>query len=71
MAGNNLQRDIRGANLFGIVSVWIDWSPRYPRESRDEYEAPDYTIHSPAELPPLLEKLEETLKRGESLKAKS
>jgi putative hydrolase of the HAD superfamily len=68
MAGNNLSRDIRGANLFGIVSVWIDWSPRYPREGRDRYEVPDYTIHAPAELPPLLEELEAALARGESLK---
>jgi putative hydrolase of the HAD superfamily len=68
MVGNNLQRDVRGANLFGIVSIWIDWSPRYPRESRDAHEVPDYTIHSPADLPPLLEKLEEALERGEMLK---
>jgi putative hydrolase of the HAD superfamily len=68
MAGNNLQRDVRGANLFGIASVWIDWSPRYPRESRDRHEIPDYTIHTPAELPPLLEKLEEALGKGETLK---
>jgi putative hydrolase of the HAD superfamily len=68
MVGNNLQRDVRGANLFGIASVWIDWSPRYPRESRDRCEIPDYTIHTPAELPPLLEKLEEALGKGETLK---
>jgi putative hydrolase of the HAD superfamily len=68
MVGNNLSRDVRGANLFGITSIWIDWSPRYPREGRDGNEVPDYTIHSPAELPPLLEKLDAALKRGESIK---
>jgi putative hydrolase of the HAD superfamily len=67
MVGNNLSRDIRGANLFGIASVLIDWSPRYPRESGDPDEIPDYVIHTPAELPPLLETLEEALARGEAL----
>jgi putative hydrolase of the HAD superfamily len=64
MVGNNLRRDIPGANRFGIVSVWIDWSPRYFREPRDRDEIPDYTIHNPGELPPLMERLEETLVRG-------
>ncbi|MDR1444102.1 MAG: HAD family hydrolase [Treponema sp.] len=71
MVGNNLRRDIRGANLFGIASVLIDWSPRYPRESAEPCEIPDYTIHTPAELPPLLETLEEALARGEPLKKES
>ncbi|MDR1637799.1 MAG: HAD family hydrolase [Treponema sp.] len=68
MVGNNLRRDIPGANRFGIVSVWIDWSPRYFREPREQDEIPDYTIHSPDELPPLMERLEEALGRGESIK---
>jgi putative hydrolase of the HAD superfamily len=64
MVGNNLRRDIPGANRFGIVSVWIDWSPRYFREPRDQDEIPDYTIRHPGELPPLMEQLEEVLCRG-------
>jgi len=28
MVGNNLERDIRGANELGILSVWLNWSPR-------------------------------------------
>ncbi|MDR1904557.1 MAG: HAD family hydrolase [Treponema sp.] len=68
MVGNNLRRDIPGANRFGIVSVWLDWSPRYPRESRGEDEIPDYVIHSPCELPSLLQNLEEAVNRGEALK---
>ena len=32
MVGNNLERDIVGANRFGITSVFIKWSPRYPME---------------------------------------
>jgi putative hydrolase of the HAD superfamily len=68
MVGNNLGRDITGANRFGIVSVWMDWSPRYPREPGDRDEIPDYTIHSPGELPDLIERLEEALVRGEPIK---
>jgi putative hydrolase of the HAD superfamily len=70
MVGNNLGRDISGANRFGIVSVWIDWSPRYPREPGEQDEIPDYTIHSPAELPPLMERLEDVLCRGGKIKKK-
>jgi putative hydrolase of the HAD superfamily len=68
MVGNNLRRDIPGANRFGIVSIWIDWSPRYFREPRDRDEIPDYTIYNPGELPPLIERLEETLVRGGAIK---
>jgi putative hydrolase of the HAD superfamily len=64
MVGNNLRRDIRGANLFGIASVWLDWTTRYPRESRDADEVPDYTIHVPAELPALLDGLEAALQQN-------
>jgi putative hydrolase of the HAD superfamily len=68
MVGNNLRRDISGANRFGIASVWIDWSPRYPREPRDRDEIPDYTILGPGELPPLMERLEDLLCRGGTIK---
>ena len=68
MVGNNLGRDVLGANCFGIVSVWIDWSKRYQREPQSPNEVPDYTIHFPADLPPLLEKLEALLLKGESIK---
>jgi putative hydrolase of the HAD superfamily len=68
MVGNNLRRDISGANRFGIASVWMDWSPRYPSEPQDQDEIPDYTIHSPDELPDLIERLEGILGRGGALK---
>jgi putative hydrolase of the HAD superfamily len=68
MAGNNLRRDILGANRFGIVSIWLDWSPRYPHESNGEDEIPDYVIHTPQELPPLLRELEGALNKGEKIK---
>jgi putative hydrolase of the HAD superfamily len=69
MVGNNLRKDIFGANKFGIASVWIDWSTRHFNEAQgDQAEVPDYTIHSPGELPPLMERLEEALGRGEAIK---
>jgi putative hydrolase of the HAD superfamily len=61
MVGNNLERDVVGANRFGIVSIFLDWSPRYPHEPRNREETPDYVIHLPAELPALLQRLEESL----------
>ena len=57
MVGNNLERDIVGANRFGITSVFIKWSPRYPMEPKNEEEVPDYIIHKPLELLDLVEKL--------------
>lgn len=55
MVGNNLRRDIKGANNFGITSVWMNWSPRYFHECEEEDWRPDYEIHSPWELVKLLE----------------
>ena len=68
MVGNNLGRDILGANRFGIASVWIDWTTRYPKEPKSRDEVPDYTIHSPSELPALMEKLEAILEKGGFIK---
>ncbi|MCZ6528945.1 MAG: HAD-IA family hydrolase [Chloroflexi bacterium] len=58
MLGNRLERDVRGANDLGMVSVWIDRSGRYSAEPADESEVPDFTIHAPLELTDVLEKLE-------------
>lgn len=65
MVGNNLERDIVGANRFGITSVFIKWSPRYPMEQKNEEEVPDYIIHKPLELLDLVEKLEAELEKTE------
>ena len=61
MVGNHLERDIRGANALGMISVWIDWAPRRSKTPRDESDAPQYTIHMPVELIGLVEKIEERL----------
>ncbi len=58
MVGNNLARDVKGANEFGIISVWLDWSPRRSRIPADALEIPRYTIHTPLELLAVLDELE-------------
>jgi HAD superfamily hydrolase (TIGR01549 family) len=58
MVGNNLSRDIKGANELGLVSIWIDWAPRRAKVPADASETPRYTIKNPAELPELIAKLE-------------
>jgi putative hydrolase of the HAD superfamily len=57
MVGNNLARDIRGANALGLISVWMAWNQRYPIEPADEAEKPKYQVGSAAELGALLEAL--------------
>ena len=61
MVGNNLARDIRGANALGIISVWLNWSPRRAKTPLDSLEEPRYTIQSPVELLPLLDQIEASL----------
>lgn len=59
MVGNRLERDVRGARGVGMISVWIDWSPRYRRTPRDPAEVPDHVIHEPLELLDVLDGLEQ------------
>ncbi|MFV1858516.1 MAG: HAD family hydrolase, partial [Anaerolineales bacterium] len=47
MVGNRLDRDVRGANELGMISVWIDWSGRHAATPQDESEVPDFAIHTP------------------------
>ena len=61
MIGNNLSRDIVGANRFGIRSVHMAWSSHYPIQASGAEEVPTYRIHQPTELLPLVEKLEQQL----------
>jgi FMN phosphatase YigB (HAD superfamily) len=58
MVGNDLERDIAGANHLGIVSVWMDWAPRRRKVAASPDEAPDFRIASPDELPALVARLE-------------
>jgi putative hydrolase of the HAD superfamily len=58
MVGNNLERDIKGANALGLISVWLDWAPRRSKIPADRSEEPRYTIKTPLELLDLLDALE-------------
>ena len=60
MVGNNLARDIKGANQLGMISVWLDWAPRRPKIPAEPLEEPDYTIKTPLDLLPLLDRLEDS-----------
>ena len=58
MVGNNLTRDVRGANQLGLISVWFAWNERYPLEPADEEERPRYQVGSADELRALLAALD-------------
>ena len=64
MIGNNLKKDIAGANRQGMISVWLSWSPRYFQSVEEPDWQPDYTVQTPAELIPLLHRLNEELERN-------
>ena len=59
MVGNNLARDIKGANALGLITVWLDWAPRRAKIPADGSEVPQYTIKTPDALLPLLDKIEQ------------
>ncbi len=61
MVGNNLKKDVAGANRQGFISVWLDWSPRYFHAVEESDWQPDYTVHTPAELYELLHRLDAEL----------
>lgn len=65
MVGNNLARDVAGANALGITSIHLAWTPRYPRNPTTTLETPDHTIHAPGELLALLERLDAHLQDAE------
>jgi len=50
MVGNRLDRDVLGANMLGLISVWLDWSPRYSKIPQDDSEIPQHRITAPLEL---------------------
>ena len=61
MVGNNLARDIKGANALGMISVWLDWAPRRAKIPADASETPSYTIKQPLELLQVIDHLEQKL----------
>lgn len=70
MIGNNLKKDIAGANRYGITSIWLDWSPRYFHTVEEADWQPDYTVSTPEELRELIYSLErESEKSATELKS--
>lgn len=61
MIGNNLPRDIAGANRMNMISVHMRWSPRYEKEAMNPDEVADYAIDEPLELLSLIKEIEEEL----------
>jgi HAD superfamily hydrolase (TIGR01549 family) len=58
MVGNRLERDVRGGRGLGLVTVWLDRSPRYRKEPLHDSEVPDHVIGEPLELLAVLDRLE-------------
>jgi HAD superfamily hydrolase (TIGR01509 family) len=63
MVGNHLERDIKGANALGMISVWLDWAPRRSKIPADDSELPAFTIRTPLELLAVLEQIEQRYQR--------
>jgi FMN phosphatase YigB (HAD superfamily) len=57
MVGNNLERDIAGANAFGLTTVFLAWSDKRRKTPESDLEKPDYTIQAPLELLDILDHL--------------
>lgn len=60
MVGNNLERDIVGANRLGLISVFLHWNERRRTRPLTDEEQPQYTVHSIEELERLIERLDGT-----------
>lgn len=50
MVGNNLERDIAGANRMGLLSVFFHWNERRRTQALNEDERPRYTVTSVEQL---------------------
>jgi len=61
MVGNNLSRDIAGANRMGIISVFMGWSRRRTHVPANADETPDHTVFEPAAVLEALDRIERTL----------
>ncbi|WP_370675623.1 HAD family hydrolase [Pleomorphomonas sp. PLEO] len=61
MVGNNLERDIKGANEASLISVFMRWSTRRTHTPRDASEKPRFAIDYIEDLPDLLERIELSL----------
>lgn len=64
MVGNNLARDVKGANALGLISVWLDWAPRRSKTPADVSEVPQHTIKTLEALLPLIQELNNAVEPG-------
>ena len=58
MVGDSLERDVKGANGVGMISVWLNWTPRLSQVPADDSEAPRFIIKRPLDLLAVIESLE-------------
>jgi putative hydrolase of the HAD superfamily len=58
MVGNNLERDIVGANRLGLISVHFHWNDRRRSQPLRAEEEPQHTVSTVFELVSLIERLE-------------
>ncbi len=57
MVGNNLERDVVGANRLGLISVFLHWTERRRTQPLTTEEHPRHTVHTASELVALIERL--------------
>lgn len=58
MVGNNLSRDVRGANALGLIAVWMHANARYPLVPATPEETPRHEITDLRDLPALIARIE-------------
>lgn len=58
MVGNNIARDIRGANDLGLISIYFHWNERHARAN--DGSKPMYEVRSAKELLELIEQITKT-----------
>jgi FMN phosphatase YigB (HAD superfamily) len=61
MVGNNLERDVAGANRLGLVSIFLHWNDRRRSQPLTAEEEPRYTVSSIEELISLVAGLDEAV----------
>ena len=58
MVGNNLERDVVGANRLGLISVFFHANERRRTQPLTDEERPRYTVSSAQALMMLIERLD-------------
>jgi HAD superfamily hydrolase (TIGR01549 family) len=58
MVGNNLERDVVGANRLGLISIFFQWNDRRRVEPLTDDEQPQYTVSTVPRLVSLIAHLD-------------